>query len=195
MVSNKKGLDSEEESDSEELETQSTSSDSSDVSVSEDEVVANEEESESENEEIAEDEEDEVIKAIKKENNKQREHPPPILAKDFVLDISFHPNENIFGIATITGEVTLYKYSNEENTILFDLELHTEPCRDIEFSSDGLKLFSVGKDRSVMLSDTLTGKLTRFFDDAHDAPIYCVSVLDENLFATGKSWQFFLNFK
>lgn len=36
-----------------------------------------------------------------------------------------------------------------------------------------------------MLTDTETGKLKRFYDDAHEVPIYTMTVLNENLIATG----------
>lgn len=60
--------------------------------------------SHSENEE---DDEDEVVKAIRKEREKCREHPPDIQSEDFVVDISFHPQNDIIAAATITGDVIL----------------------------------------------------------------------------------------
>lgn len=168
---------------------------SSDVSMSEDEEEFPED-SHSEEDEQAEaaapqeeEEEDEVIKAIKRENQRESDHPPIIRCEDFITDISFHPKEDIIAAATITGDVVLYKYSKQENTLLNTIELHTKACRDIEFSQDGKILFSSSKDKSVMLSDVETGKLIRFYDDAHDVPIYCLSVLSEDLFATGKYFR------
>jgi hypothetical protein len=54
-----------------------------------------------------EEEEDEVVKAIRREREKCREHPPDIQSEDFVVDISFHPQEEIIAAATITGDVIL----------------------------------------------------------------------------------------
>lgn len=133
-----------------------------------------------------EEEEDEVIKAIKRENERQRDHPPPINCEEYISDLSFHPTNDLLAVASVVGDVLLYKYSKEENTLVNTLELHTKACRDIEFDEDGKILYSVSKDKSIMLTDVESGKLIRFYDDAHECPIYCVYVIQENLFATGK---------
>lgn len=146
---------------------------------------ANESDHKSDDEHVEEEEEDEVIKAIRRENTKERDHPPIIKSEDHIVDISFHPHENILGVASITGDVFLYKYTNDENTLAQSLEVHTKACRDIEFSEDGNILFSTSKDKSIMLSNVETGGLIRFYEKAHDEAVYCLSVLDENLFATG----------
>ncbi|KAG5898965.1 hypothetical protein JTB14_004684 [Gonioctena quinquepunctata] len=169
-------------------------SDSSDVSMTDSDSeqsieMANPtipEESHSDIEEAPEDEEeDETIKAIRRESNRERDHPPSIQCEDFITDISFHPHNNILAVATIVGDVLLYQYSNEENSLQSTLELHTKACRDIEFSHEGKLLFSTSKDKSIMISDVESGKLSRFYEEAHDEPIYCLTVIDENLFSTG----------
>lgn len=162
------------------------SSSSSDVSVTDSESDVEAEESENGEDEEVEEEEDEIIKAIKKENQRRSDHPPVIQCEDFITDISFHPNEDMIAVALITGDVALYKYANEGNTVLDNLELHTKACRDVEFTSDGVTLFSVAKDRTIMLSDVETRKLRRFYEDAHTCPISCISVLNDSIFATGK---------
>lgn len=190
----KKGLEGSQSEDTDEEEQNESDSDSSDVSMtdsSEDEDVDEEEEApentvDDERQDAEEEEEDEVIKAIKRENQRQRDHPPVIQCEDFITDISFHPKNDILAVASIVGDVILYKYSNEANEQINSLELHTKACRDIEFNEDGERLFSVSKDKSIMISNVETGKLIRFFDDAHAAPIYRVSVVNENLIATGK---------
>ncbi|KAJ8961218.1 hypothetical protein NQ318_008901 [Aromia moschata] len=132
-----------------------------------------------------EEEEDETIKAIIRECKQESDHPPSIQCEDFITDISFHPHSNIIAVANIVGDVLLYKYSNDENTLVNNLELHTKACRDIEFSNDGEVLFSVSKDKSIMLSDVNCGKLIRFYEETHEVPIYSLTVIDENLFSTG----------
>lgn len=192
----KKGLESS-NSDDIEVEVIESDSDSSDVSMTdssdeEDEIAENledaasdENENETSSQNAEEEEEDEVIKAIRRENQRQRDHPPVIHCEDFITDISFHPQADILAVALIVGDVAFYKYSNESNELLNTVELHTKACRDIEFSEDGAVLFSVAKDKSIMLSNVDTGKLISFYDNAHPAPIYCVSVINENLIATG----------
>ena len=130
-------------------------------------------------------EEDEVVKAIRREREKSSEHPPDIHVEDYVVDISFSPTNPIIALATITGDVLVYKYTNESVEVVNTLELHTKACRDIEFSEDGETLFSSSKDKSIMLSDVNTGKLKQFYDNAHEEPVYSLLVMDENMLASG----------
>lgn len=187
----KKGLESSHSEDTDEEEQNESDSDSSDVSMtdtSDDEIeeAAPENSVNDESQNVEEEEEDEVIKAIRRENQRQRDHPPVIQCEDFITDISFHPKNDILAVASIVGDVIFYKYSNDANEQINTLELHTKACRDIEFNEDGERLFSVSKDKSIMISNVETGKLISFFDGAHAAPIYRVSVVNENLIATGK---------
>ncbi|CRK86552.1 CLUMA_CG000142, isoform A [Clunio marinus] len=131
------------------------------------------------------DEEDEIVRKILKELKKPRLKPQNITIEDFPTDLSFHPVENILAVGTVMGDVMIYKYTNEENIILSSHEVHTKAIRDIEFSLDGRDIYSCSRDKSIMMTDFETGKLKRFWDKAHDEPIYTLTVLDENLIATG----------
>lgn len=161
------------------MSTDSEDSYDSDIEMQEDEAIKTSDVSDNE-------EEDDVIKAIKQERNKPRDHPPIILTEDHIVDISFHPSENLLAVATIVGDVLIYKYTNEENTLVETHELHLKACRDIEFDEDGKVLFSTAKDKAIMLTDVVTGRLIRCYENSHDVPVYCLRVVDENLFASGK---------
>ncbi|XP_013109763.1 WD repeat-containing protein 55 homolog [Stomoxys calcitrans] len=130
-------------------------------------------------------EEDETVRAIIAAIKKPRSSPPEIKLEDFVTDICFHPQRDIIALATITGDVALYKYSNEGNTLLRTIEVHAKACRDVEFSQDGINILTCSKDKSIMVSDMETEKLKKFYESAHDEPINKLHVIDENLFATG----------
>lgn len=130
-------------------------------------------------------EEDEVLRAIIAEIKKPRSKPPNIKVKDFVTDISFHTSSDIIAIGTVTGDILIYQYSNEENTLLKSLEVHSKACRTVEFTVDGSSIISSSRDKSIMITDVETSKLKRFLDDAHTDPVYSMLVMDENLFATG----------
>ncbi|KAK9712983.1 WD domain, G-beta repeat [Popillia japonica] len=207
MGINKKYIDTKNESAEEAQDSDSSDSDS-DVSMSE----SNEDSSENEEDnttmeasdlqqvdEPNDEEEDEVIKAIREASTKKRDHPPVIECDSFVVDISFHPGDNLLAVANIDGDVLLYKYTNEENTLLQTIELHEKACRAIDFNTDGDTLFSTSKDRSIMLTDVETCKLKRFYDNSHDVAVYTISTLNENLFATGddngtvKLWDLRIN--
>lgn len=166
-------------------------SDDSDVSMSDseeeqdeiDDVPMNSEEDSDENGE--EEEEDEVIKAIRLASNKKNNHPPVINMEEDISTLSFHPYEDILAVGDVAGDIHLYKYSLEENTLLCTLEHHTTSCRDIDYSSDGKVLYTAGSDKSIMLSDMTTQKLLKYYEDAHECPINCLAVVGENVFSTG----------
>lgn len=137
-------------------------------------------------EKMNEDEEDdETVKAIIAAIKKPRTSPPEIKLDDFIADICFHPDEDIIALATITGDVHLYKYANEENTLLKKIEVHTKACRDVEFTEDGKYLVTGSKDKSLMITDMETEKLKQFYDAAHEDAINKVLIIDENLFCSG----------
>lgn len=53
--------------------------------------------------------EDDVIKAIVAATKAPRTHPPDITTEDFVIDLSFHPDEDILAAGTITGKNNINK--------------------------------------------------------------------------------------
>lgn len=109
---------------------------------------------------------DEVIRAIITEIKKPRSKPPDIKTDDFVTDLCFHPDQDILAVGTTTGDVIVYKFTNDECTIMNTHEAHTKSIRDVQFSYDGDALISTARDRSIMVTDVETGKLKRFWDDA-----------------------------
>uniref|UniRef100_A0A1B0DIM3 Uncharacterized protein n=1 Tax=Phlebotomus papatasi TaxID=29031 RepID=A0A1B0DIM3_PHLPP len=148
----------------------------------------NEEETEKSTRNSMEEDADEdyaIVQRIITELKMPRNHPKDIQTEEFVTDLSFHPISDHLAVALITGDVLLYKYSLEENTIADTYEVHTKACRDVEFSEDGDVLYSTSKDKSIMITDVKTGKLRRYYDGAHETAIYCVRPINENLIATG----------
>lgn len=130
-------------------------------------------------------EEDDVIAKILANTKTLRTHPPDISIDDYVVDLSFHPTEDILAAGTISGDAVIYKYSVDGNILVNTLELHVKAIRDIEFNHDGSVLFSASKDRSILMTDVETGKFRRCYEQAHEQPVSKMNVFDENLFATG----------
>lgn len=130
-------------------------------------------------------EEDDVIAKILANTKAPRAQPPDINIDDYVVDLSFHPDEEILAAGTISGDALLYKYSVDGNVLVNTLELHVKAIRDIEFSLDGSVLYSASKDRSILLTDVQTGKFVRCYEQAHEQPVSRMNVFDDNLFATG----------
>uniref|UniRef100_A0A1A9UN99 WD repeat-containing protein 55 homolog n=1 Tax=Glossina austeni TaxID=7395 RepID=A0A1A9UN99_GLOAU len=132
-----------------------------------------------------EDEDDETVRAIIAAIKKPRSSPPEINLEDFVTDICFHPERDIIAVATISGDVCLYEYSNQKNTLLRTIEVHAKACRDVQFTEDGCYLLTCSKDKSIMVTDVETEKLKKFYENAHEDAINKLHVIDANVFATG----------
>lgn len=130
-------------------------------------------------------EDDDVIKAIIAEIKKPRSKPPNIQVDDYVVDLSFHPSEDVLAIGTSVGDVLIYKYANEANVLADTQELHTKAVRCVEFTRDGKSVISTGRDLTVVVMDVETGKFQRCWENSHPEPVYSMSVISEHLFATG----------
>ncbi|KAL4706033.1 hypothetical protein ACJJTC_014255 [Scirpophaga incertulas] len=128
---------------------------------------------------------DELVRAIKEEKNKLRDHPPSITSDDFIVDISFNPIKNIIALANIVGDVLLYEYSNDETKLIDTHELHLQPCRSVEFDDDGLIMYTTAKDKAIMATDVTTGKLKHCYENAHNEPVYTMLTLDNGKLVTG----------
>lgn len=129
--------------------------------------------------------EDDVIAKILANTKTPLTHPPDINIDDYVVDLTFHPDEDILAAGTISGDAVIYKYSVDGNVLVNTLELHVKAIRDIEFNHDGSVLFSASKDRSILLTDVQTSQFKRCFEQAHEQPVSKMNVFDEHLFATG----------
>nr|SVE93673.1 EOG090X07S3 [Scapholeberis mucronata] len=131
-------------------------------------------------------EEDDVVRAICEAAIPQEKTKPPDLKTScMVTDISFHPNEEIVAMSNIEGEITCYKYGNEENELLHTLNHHKKSCRVLSFNEDGSLLFSGSKDKSVVICDTETMKPVQTLQKVHNSPIYSLLCMDANIWASG----------
>ena len=89
------------------------------------------------------DEEDPLIKALKKAKEKaQRKSPMDVKEKEMIMDLSFHPEMNLLAHATINGRIATTRFSNEENVLVNKAKCHKETVRSLEFSCDGSSLIS-----------------------------------------------------
>lgn len=146
--------------------------DTSDVSISSD--SDNSESSEDDEDPTAvgrednDDEEDSLVQAIEASRKLHREHPPAIPTEEFVVNVCFHPEEEVIALANVEGDILLYKYNNEENTLMTTIEVHEKACRDVQFSAKGDVIVSVSKDKSIAVTDVASGKLKRIYDRAHE---------------------------
>ncbi|XP_023679334.1 WD repeat-containing protein 55 isoform X1 [Paramormyrops kingsleyae] len=135
----------------------------------------------------AENESDEEDGAEESPEPRIRETPEDIKFDAIVNTLAFHPTRDILAAGDIDGDIYVYSYSCTEggNKELWSSGHHLKSCREVAFSQDGLKLFSVSKDKSVHIMDVEEGKLVTRIPKAHSVPINSLLVIDENLLATG----------
>ncbi len=132
------------------------------------------------------DEEDPVIKALKKAKEKaERNCPPDLTSPDQITDLSFHPNESLIAHAAINGHVFINSFSNEENAQKLKLKLHKGNIRTLEFDSTGRYLYSGGKDKSFKILDVEAESVKFTAAGSHDSPLYKIKPINEFLVATG----------
>merc|ERR1711936_1531167 len=64
------------------------------------------------------DDEDDLIKSLKAaRQKKERNCPPDLKCSELLTDLSFHPEEDVLVIGNISGDLSVFSYSNEENKL------------------------------------------------------------------------------
>lgn len=118
---------------------------------------------------------------------KTRDTPEDIRLEAIANTVALHPNRDIVVFGDVDGDVYVYSYSctEGENRELWSSGHHMKSCRQVRFSADGRKLFSVSRDKAVHLLDVERGQLETRIRGAHEAPINSLLVVDENILATG----------
>ena len=103
------------------------------------------------------DEEDDLIKALKAaRQKKERNCPPDIKTSDLITDLSFHPESDLIAVGNITGDLSIFKYSNEENKLEKKLKLSKKTLRGLEFDETGKSLLTISKDKTFRILDVET---------------------------------------
>ncbi|XP_041820733.1 WD repeat-containing protein 55 [Chelmon rostratus] len=118
---------------------------------------------------------------------KIRDTPEDIRLEAIANTVALHPSRNILVCGDVDGDVYAYSYSctEGENRELWSSGHHMKSCRQVRFSADGLKLYSVSRDRAVHMLDAERGQLVTRIRGAHGAPINSLLLVDENILATG----------
>lgn len=118
---------------------------------------------------------------------KIRDTPEDIKLEAIANTVALHPSRDILVCGDVDGDVYAYSYSctEGENRELWSSGHHMKSCRQVRFSADGLKLYSVSRDKAVHLLDAERGQLVTRIRGAHGAPINSLLLVDENILATG----------
>ncbi|XP_014866888.1 PREDICTED: WD repeat-containing protein 55 [Poecilia mexicana] len=118
---------------------------------------------------------------------KIRETPQDIQLEAIANTVALHPSRDILVCGDVDGDVYAFSYSctEGENRELWSSGHHLKSCRQVRISADGLKLYSVSRDKAVHLLDMERGQLVSRIRGAHGAPINSLLLVDENMLATG----------
>ncbi|XP_042371885.1 WD repeat-containing protein 55 [Plectropomus leopardus] len=116
-----------------------------------------------------------------------RDTPQDIRLEAIANTVALHPSRDILVCGDVDGDVYAYSYSCTEGETreLWSSGHHLKSCRQVRFSADGRKLFSVSRDKAVHMLDAERGQLVTRIRGAHGAPINCLLLVDENILATG----------
>uniref|UniRef100_A0A8C3XCN8 WD repeat domain 55 n=1 Tax=Cyanoderma ruficeps TaxID=181631 RepID=A0A8C3XCN8_9PASS len=116
-----------------------------------------------------------------------RDTPEDICLEATANAIALHPARPLLAAGDVDGDVYLYSYSctEGENRQLWSSGHHLKSCRDVAFSQDGQKLFTVSKDKSIHILTAEEGRLETRFPKAHESALNCVLPIDNHIFATG----------
>ena len=137
--------------------------------------------------------EDPLIKALKaakeRKNIKDRNSPPDLRFSNEVMDISFHPDNNLVGVSLIDGQIDIFGYTNEENTLKKRLKIHKFSVRTLEFDTSGHRIFSgsggTGDSGTLKITDVETSQVVFKAVKCHPSPLYKIKPMTEHLFASG----------
>ncbi|CAJ1048296.1 WD repeat-containing protein 55 [Xyrichtys novacula] len=118
---------------------------------------------------------------------KIRDTPQDIRLEAIANTVDLHPTRDLLVFGDIDGDVYAYSYSctEGENKELWSSGHHMKSCRQVRFSADGLKVYTVSRDKAVHLLDAERGQLVTRIRGAHEAPINSLLLVDENILATG----------
>ncbi|RVE60851.1 hypothetical protein OJAV_G00185170 [Oryzias javanicus] len=118
---------------------------------------------------------------------KIRETPEDIRLEAIANTVALHPSRDVLVCGDVDGDVYAYSYSCTEGETreLWSSGHHLKSCRQVRFSADGLKLFSVSRDKAVHQLDVERGQLVSRIRGAHAAAINSLLLVDENILATG----------
>ena len=113
--------------------------------------------------------------------------PEDIRLEAIANTVALHPTRDLLVCGDVDGDLYAYSYSctEGENRELWSSGHHMKSCRQVRFTADGLKLYSVSRDKAVHLMDVERGQLVSRIRGAHGSPINCLQLVDENILATG----------
>lgn len=116
-----------------------------------------------------------------------RDTPMDLQLEAIANTVALHPTRDVLACGDVDGDVYAFSYSctEGENRELWSSGHHLKSCRQLRFTADGEKLYSVSRDKAVHQLDVERGQLVTRIRGAHGAPINSLLLVDENIVATG----------
>lgn len=116
-----------------------------------------------------------------------RETPEDLRLEAIANTVALHPHRDVLACGDVDGDVYAFSYSCTEGETreLWSSGHHMKSCRAVRFSADGLRLYTVSRDKAVHVLDAERGQLVTRIRGAHTAPINALLLVDENILATG----------
>jgi len=111
--------------------------------------------------------------------------PDEILESSDIMAMDFHPVADLLALGLITGEIKIYHYSPQSNALVHQIRAHEESCRSLQFSVDGLLLFSGSSDHSLRVFDTRTWQMLHVVESAHNTAVNVLSRIGDVQLASG----------
>merc|ERR1712130_405577 len=114
--------------------------------------------------------------------------PKPIKLQSPVWDAKFHPTEPLIVSGDLDGVIKAWKFNEDtrdEPELQLEKAVHGDSIRGVAFSPSGARLFSIGTDLQLLISDVETGQPIMSLQEAFEASPYCISSTNENIIATG----------
>ncbi|KAL0084011.1 WD40-repeat-containing domain protein, partial [Phycomyces blakesleeanus] len=105
--------------------------------------------------------------------------------KQAVFHFATHPSEPIIVSGLINGKIKCHRYGEKSHQELWTEKAFKKSCRGVAFNPDGSQLYSVSKDKMILLMDTSTGQTIKSREMTHENPLNSLLNLNENMFATG----------
>ena len=132
------------------------------------------------------DDEDDLIKALQAaRQKKERNCPPDLKCSELITDLSFHPEEDVIVIGNISGDLSVFSYSNEENKLKKKLKLSKKTIRGVEFDESGSSLLTISKDKTFRVLDVESWTVKEKYVKCHDSALYSCLSLDPHTSVTG----------
>lgn len=116
-----------------------------------------------------------------------RDTPMDLRLEAIANTVALHPTRDMLACGDVDGDVYAFSYSctEGENRELWSSGHHLKSCRQVRFTADGEKLYSVSRDKAVHQLDVERGQLVTRIRGAHGSPINSLLLVDENILATG----------